>query len=74
MDKPITIHRQEFMETIVNAINEATLPAFVMRGVLQEADKALQDLEQKQYQNDLTSYEQNNALENEKIEGEIVSS
>ncbi len=49
-NKPIVIVHQEFVDSIVDIINNTPLPAFVMRSVLRDLDKALQTKEQQEYQ------------------------
>lgn len=56
MDKPITVAREEFRRDLVDVINNAKLPAFVIRGVIEEILPVLKDQENMQYQKDLQNY------------------
>lgn len=49
-NKSIVIVHQEFIDKITQIVNDTPLPAFVMRSVLRELDKALQAKEQQEYQ------------------------
>lgn len=49
-DKPIVLTRQEFIDNLTKLVNDTPLPAFVMRSVLRDLDKALQTKEQQEYQ------------------------
>ena len=57
MDKPITVARQEFTQSLVNLVNSSNLPAFVMRGALAQMDQALAQLEQAQLEKDTAEWE-----------------
>ena len=56
MDKPITVARQDFMESIIDLINTAQLPAFIIKGCIEEILPTLNQLAQDQYQADLKKY------------------
>lgn len=56
MDKPITVARQDFMESIIDLINHAQLPAFIIKGCIEEILPTLNQLAQDQYQADLKKY------------------
>lgn len=49
-EKPIVLLRQEFADSICDIVNSTPLPAFIMRSVLRDLDKALQTKEQQEYQ------------------------
>lgn len=49
-DKPIVLTHAEFIDNLTKLINDTPLPAFVMRSVLRDLDKALQTKEQQEYQ------------------------
>lgn len=49
-DKPIVLTRQEFIDNLTKLVNDTPLPAFIMRSVLRDLDKALQTKEQQEYQ------------------------
>lgn len=57
MEKPITVARHEFTESLVNLVNTSGLPAFVMRQSLAQMDQALAQLEQAQLEKDRAEYE-----------------
>lgn len=49
-DKPIVLTHAEFIENLTKLVNDTPLPAFIMRSVLRELDRALQTKEQQEYQ------------------------
>lgn len=49
-DKPIVLTHAEFIDNLTKLVNDTPLPAFVMRSVLRDLDKALQTKEQQEYQ------------------------
>lgn len=56
MDKPITVARQEFIENLVNIVNNSGLPAFVMRNAFIQMNDTLQQLEQSQLEKDMAEW------------------
>ena len=56
MDKPITVARQEFIESTVISINQSGLPAFVLAEVLQGLVNTLRQQEQQQLERDMEAY------------------
>ncbi len=56
MNKPISIARKEFTEGLINLINTSGLQAFIMRQVLAQADGALAQLEQEQFDKDMAEW------------------
>lgn len=58
MDKPITLVREEFKQSLVNVINNSGLPAFVIEPILNECLKEVRIVMQKQYESDKSKYEQ----------------
>ena len=56
MNKPLTVARQEFAETIVTAINQAEVPAFVISEVLKNALVEVEKISQAQYEKDMTEW------------------
>lgn len=56
MNKPISIARKEFSEGLINLINTSGLQAFIMRQVLAQADGALAQLEQEQFDKDMAEW------------------
>ena len=57
MNKPITVARQEFTQSLVNLVNNSQLPAFVIRSALAQMDTALAQLEQAQLEQDKAEWE-----------------
>lgn len=58
INKPITIVRAEFISSLVNLINNSTLPPFVMEPILKEVHSEMKTLSQRQYEMDMAKYEQ----------------
>lgn len=67
MDKIILKHRK-FKEDLVNLINEAELPAFMLKPIISELLEQLNQLEERQYQQALEL--QKKELEDKKENGE----
>lgn len=63
MNKPLTIARQEFAESLINIINGAELPAFVVSGVLKETLAEVDKIAAQQYENDRQQWEKEKADE-----------
>lgn len=62
--KPITLIRQEFVDTLVDEINNCQLPMFVIEPILQDLLDQVKVMVQKQYEADKAQYEaQLNAVE-----------
>ena len=62
--KPITLIRQEFVEALVEEINNCQLPMFVIEPILQDLLNQVKTMAQKQYEVDKAQYEaQLNAVE-----------
>lgn len=62
--KPITLIRQEFVDTLVEEINNCQLPMFVIEPILQDLLDQVKVMVQKQYEADKAQYEaQLNAVE-----------
>ena len=57
MNKPITILRDEFVQTVVNAINESHLPAFVLADSLEPMVATLRQQEMNQLVADKEKFE-----------------
>ena len=64
MDKPTTVARQEFMDALVQLINDSNLPPFVLAPILEGVTRQIADLERQQYEKELAEY--NDALSKEK--------
>lgn len=58
MDKPLTVARGEFMQIVVDAVNDAKLPAFVIAEVLTQALQVVRERAEFEYQEDLKKYNQ----------------
>ena len=55
--KPITLIRQEFVDTLVEEINNCQLPMFVIEPILQDLLDQVKVAVQKQYESDKAQYE-----------------
>lgn len=55
--KPITLIRQEFVDTLVDEINNCQLPMFVIEPILQDLLDQVKVVVQKQYEADKAEYE-----------------
>ena len=55
--KPITLIRQEFVDTLVDEINNCQLPMFVIEPILQDLLDQVKVMVQKQYEADKAQYE-----------------
>lgn len=56
MDKPSTVIREEFIESLAKLLNESGLPAFVLADVLNNALNATRELAEKQYRADAAAW------------------
>lgn len=57
-EKPVTLRQREFVDKIVNAINDSELPAFVIVPVLEQALAEVKQIEEQQYEADKAAYEE----------------
>ena len=57
IEKPITVVRQEFIDTISNDINNCGLPLFVIEPILRDIYLEVKSLSQKQYEIEKAEYE-----------------
>ena len=65
--KPITLIRQEFVDTLVDEINNCQLPMFVIEPILQNLLNQVKVAAQEQYELDKAQYESElNKVEEEK--------
>lgn len=55
--KPITLIRQEFVDMLVEEINNCQLPMFVIEPILQDLLDQVKVMVQKQYEADKAQYE-----------------
>ena len=60
MDKPLTVAREEFIESLVKLINESGLPMFVVESILRDITAETKAAAQKQYEADKKAYEEDN--------------
>lgn len=58
MQKSIIVEKAHFTQKIVDAINTAELPAFVIRWVLDEVRATVLELEQAQYNAEMKAYQE----------------
>ena len=56
--KPVTLIRQEFIDTLVDEINNCQLPMFVFEPILQDLLDQVRTAAQKQYESDKRQYEE----------------
>jgi predicted YcjX-like family ATPase len=56
--KPMSVVRQEFIERIVNDVNNSQLPLFVVEPILQDLLNMVKTAAQKQYESERIQYEQ----------------
>lgn len=64
--KPISVARQEFIEKIVEEINNCGLPLFVVEPILEDLLRSVKAESQRQYEMEKAQYEQ--ALASQKNE------
>ena len=57
IEKPITVIRQEFIDTISNDINNCRLPLFVIEPILRDIYLEVKSMSQKQYELEKAEYE-----------------
>ena len=55
--KPLSVARQEFIEQLVDDINNCQLPMFVVEPILQDVLNMVKTAAQKQYEADKARYE-----------------
>lgn len=66
LEKPITVIRQEFIDTLVSHINNSGLPLFVIEPILRDVYLEVKTASQKQYESEKLQYE--NSLKEEKVQ------
>lgn len=66
MNKPSSISYREFQTNLMNAINNSSLPAFVMIPLVQDTLRQLKQLEEQQYKIDVEEY--NKSMSHQEIE------
>jgi len=65
LTKPMSVIRQEFIEQLVNDVNNCQLPLFVIEPILQNVLDAVKSAAQKQYEVEKAQYEQQLSKQNE---------
>ena len=56
--KPLSIVRQEFIEQLINDVNDCQLPLFVIEPILEDLLKMVRTAAQKQYEAEKAQYEE----------------
>ena len=57
-NKPMSVARQEFIEQLVNDVNNCTLPLFVIEPILRDLLNVVKSAAQQQYEAEKAQYEQ----------------
>jgi hypothetical protein len=57
MIKPLSVKRQEFVENLVNLVNSADLPPFVMEPILNDVHASVRNLIKEQYKREKELYD-----------------
>ena len=63
--KPMSVARQEFIEQLVDDVNNCQLPMFVIESILQDMLNMVKAAAQKQYEAERAQYEQQLLMQNE---------
>jgi hypothetical protein len=66
-EKPITVVRQEFIDGLINYVNNSSLPLFVIEPILRDIYMEVKAMSQKQYESEKMQYE-NSLKEMEKLQ------
>ena len=66
-EKPITVVRQEFIDGLINHVNNSSLPLFVIEPILRDIYMEVKAMSQKQYESEKMQYE-NSLKEMEKLQ------
>ena len=64
--KPISVVRQEFIDQLVNDVNNCGLPLFVVEPILQDILYSVKAAAKQQYETEKAQYEQQLQKQNEK--------
>ncbi len=64
--KPISVVRQEFIDQLVNDVNNCGLPLFVVEPILQDILYSVKAAVKQQYETEKAQYEQQLQKQNEK--------
>lgn len=57
MIKPLSVKRQEFIENLVNLVNSADLPPFVMEPIINDVHASVRNLIKEQYKREKELYD-----------------
>jgi hypothetical protein len=57
IEKPITVIRQEFIDTLSDVINNSKLPLFIVEPILRDMYLEVKSLSQQQYEFEKAEYE-----------------
>lgn len=57
MIKPLSVKRQEFVENLVNLVNSADLPPFVMEPIINDVHASVRNLIKEQYKREKELYD-----------------
>ena len=68
MNKPITVARHDFIQQVVDLVNNSGLPAFSVVDILKAVINQMNPLVEAQYKKDLEAYETSQAPEGEVTE------
>ena len=58
MERPLSVAREEFVDSLVTLINDSGLPMFVVLDVLKGAETEVKAAAQAQYEQDKKAYEE----------------
>lgn len=65
MDKPLTVAYEEMKSSIINLINETTLPVFMLEPIFKDFLTEIREVAKNQYEYDMNQYAQYLASQNE---------
>ena len=57
IEKPITVARQELVDSLANCINNSNLPLFIVEPILKDVYLEVKSLTQKQYEAEKAEYD-----------------
>ena len=66
MEKPLSIRREDFLQTIIDSVNGSGLPPFIVLEVLRSVTAEVESLAKKQYEADRKAWEESQAEESGK--------
>lgn len=70
MNKPISVARVEFINSITRLISESGLQPYVLEPILRDVANDIKILTQKQYQEDLKKYQDSQGISKDKNKSE----